>query len=124
MILEAWKSIAMAFTYPIFNWEETPPNKTIMKAIRNLLPALGLVFGATLAMAMNFADNPTERYAEDPAPGTEIWYDLTDITPGPSTYQCDEEVNDTCSHVDPDFLSTEVEEGEFIKNGSLPEVMP
>ncbi|MBN7816913.1 DUF6520 family protein [Algoriphagus pacificus] len=91
-----------------------------MKSIKNLLPALALVLGASMAMAMNFANNPTERYAEDPAPGTEVWYDLTDITPGPSTYQCDEEVDQTCSHMDPNSSSNEVEEGEFIKNGSLP----
>ncbi|WP_026953501.1 DUF6520 family protein [Algoriphagus vanfongensis] len=91
-----------------------------MNKLFKILPALGMVLAATMAMAMNFADNPTERYAEDPAPGTEVWYDLTDITPGPSTYQCDEEVDQTCSHMDPNFSSSEVEEGEFIKNGSLP----
>ncbi|WP_339870406.1 DUF6520 family protein [uncultured Algoriphagus sp.] len=95
-----------------------------MKSIKKMLPALGLVLGATLAMAMNFANNPTERYAEDPASGTEVWYDLTDITPGPTTYQCDEEVDETCSHMDSNFLSNEVEEGEFIKNGSLPLATP
>lgn len=95
-----------------------------MNKLSKLLPALALVLGATLAMAMNFADNPTERYAEDPAPGTEVWYDLTDITPGPSTYQCDEEVDETCSHMDANFSSNEVEAGEFIKNGSLPLATP
>lgn len=95
-----------------------------MSKFRKLLPALALVLGATLAMAMNFADNPEERYAEDPAPGTEIWYDLTDVTPGSNTYECNESVLETCSHVDPMFTSAEVEEGEFIKNGSLPLAQP
>lgn len=40
-----------------------------------------------MAMAMNFADNPTIRFAEDP--DTHVWYDLTGITPGASTYECD-----------------------------------
>ena len=104
----------------MFNREATPITNRIMKSIKNLFPALALVLGASMAMAMNFANNPTERYAEDPAPGTEVWYDLTDINPGPSTYQCDEEVDQTCSHMDPNSSSNEVEEGEFIKNGSLP----
>jgi hypothetical protein len=73
-------------------------------------------------MAMNFADDPTERYAQDV--DTEVWYDLTDITPGSTTYQCDEEVNDTCSRENASMLSNEVEEGEFIKNGSLPLATP
>lgn len=95
-----------------------------MNKLANKLPLLAFVLAATLAMAMNFAHNPEERYAEDPAPGTEIWYDLTDVTPGPNTYECNESVLQTCSHVDPMVTSAEVEEGEFIKNGSLPLAQP
>ncbi|MCE7057586.1 DUF6520 family protein [Algoriphagus sp. AGSA1] len=90
-----------------------------MKSLKNLLPALGLVFGATLAMAMNFANDPTERYAEDPAPGPEIWYNLAGVTPGPETYVCDELKNEDCSFEMPDKNSTPVEEGEFIITGEL-----
>ena len=88
-----------------------------MKSIRNLLPALGLVFGATLAMAMNFPIDPTERYAKDPSSPT--WYNLTGITPGPSTYQCNASSN-ICSHEDPMSSAPEVEDGTFVKRGSLP----
>ncbi|WP_026947142.1 DUF6520 family protein [Algoriphagus marincola] len=95
-----------------------------MNKLRKLLPALALMLGASLAMAMNFAHNPEERYAEDPAPGVEIWYDLTDVTPGPNTYECNESVQETCSFEDPMSTSQEVEQGEFIKNGSLPLAQP
>ncbi|TXE04749.1 DUF6520 family protein [Algoriphagus aquimarinus] len=89
-----------------------------MKLFKNLLPALGLVFGATLAMAMNFTDNPTERYAQDV--DTEVWYDLTDIVPGSSTYNCDINPSITCSHEMPSISANQVESGEFVKKGSLP----
>jgi hypothetical protein len=57
-----------------------------MKLFKNLLPALGLVFGATLAMAMNFA-SPTS--ANDPKYG---WhdgevYDVTNRTMGSGAQQ-------------------------------------
>ena len=95
-----------------------------MKSIKNMLPALGLVLGATMAMAMNFAENPTERYAEDPAPGAEIWYDLTGITPGGSTYQCNMSISEVCSHEEDNFSSPQVETGKFVKNGTLPLATP
>jgi hypothetical protein len=38
-----------------------------MKSIKNLLPALGLVFGATLAMGMNVPSMVTEKTA------TKVW---------------------------------------------------
>ena len=95
-----------------------------MNKLSKLLPALALVLGATLAMAMNFAHNPEVRYAEDPAPGTEIWYDLTDITPGPNTHECNQSVQQTCSFEEPMVTSSQVEQGEFIKNGSLPLAHP
>lgn len=91
-----------------------------MKLFKNLLPALGLVLGATLAMAMNFADNPTERYAEDPSSGPEIWYDLTGISPGASTYHCNVSAN-TCSREEAMSTADQVESGTFVKNGNLPE---
>ena len=41
-----------------------------MKTIRNLLPALALVFGASLAMAMNFASpTPDAVFTKDPSTG-------------------------------------------------------
>lgn len=42
-------------------------NHTIMKSLKTMLPALGLVFGATLAMAMNVPSIVAEKTA------TKIW---------------------------------------------------
>src|SRR5690606_30724820 len=50
----------------------TLTNNTIMKLFKNLLPALALVLGATLAMAMNVPTMVAEKSA------TQIW------TPDPS----------------------------------------
>ena len=90
-----------------------------MKSIKTLLPALGLVLGATLAMAMNFAE-PTfvEQYRPVGGPSTE-WYDLTNVTPGPNTYQCNAS-SITCTYSEPDTDSPMVEPGIFQKNGDLP----
>lgn len=93
-----------------------------MKRLKNLLPAIALLVGATMAMAMNFADNPTIRFAEDP--DTHVWYDLTGITPGASTYECDYAPTETCSREEASNSSPQVEVGEFVKNGSLPLAMP
>lgn len=80
-----------------------------------MLPALGLVFGATLAMAMNFAD-PSN--ANDPKFG---WHDneVYDVTTrtvgdGPLEYQCDEAPTD-CLYEDAS-LSNPIgdNEGEFM----------
>ncbi|WP_026968195.1 hypothetical protein [Algoriphagus terrigena] len=92
-----------------------------MNRISKLLPALALLLGATLAMAMNFPGNPTERYAKDPS--AEIWYDLTGITPGGSTYHCDV-ISGTCSREEPMTGADQVENGTFVKNGNLPVVNP
>ncbi|MDR7130987.1 hypothetical protein J2X69_003346 [Algoriphagus sp. 4150] len=90
-----------------------------MKSLKNLLPALGLVFGATLAMAMNFAE-PTfvEQYRPVGGSSTD-WYDLTNVTPGPSTYQCNDS-SIACTYSEPDINSPMVESGVFQKNGDLP----
>lgn len=42
-------------------------NHTIMKSLKTMLPALGLVFGATLAMAMNVPTMVSEKTA------TTVW---------------------------------------------------
>ncbi|OYX16151.1 MAG: hypothetical protein B7Z16_12040 [Algoriphagus sp. 32-45-6] len=95
-----------------------------MKTLAKLLPALAMVLAATLAMAMNFAPNPTERYAEDPDPDVEIWYDLTGISPGPSTYLCNSGPTVTCSRDMPDDSGDQIEAGIFVKNGNLPVAQP
>lgn len=56
-----------------------------MKTIRNLLPALALVFGATLAMAMNFAQ--PEQTGTLKAFVNNQWVPISEST----NYNCDEE---------------------------------
>ena len=51
----------------MFNREATPKTDKIMKSIKTLLPALGLVLGATLAMAMNVPTIVAEKTA------TKVW---------------------------------------------------
>ncbi|MEP0713604.1 DUF6520 family protein [Algoriphagus sp.] len=87
-----------------------------MKSLKNLLPALGLVLGATMAMAMNFAEPAAGEYR--PAPNDE-WYDLTNVTPGPTTYECNGS-SEVCTYGDPDDQSAPVKMGIFQKNGALP----
>ncbi|HAS58282.1 MAG TPA: hypothetical protein DEQ87_17720 [Algoriphagus sp.] len=60
-----------------------------MNKLAKLLPALALVLGATLAMAMNFANpQPMQVFAEDPEnPGQFI--DVTSLEPGVD-YICDQ----------------------------------
>jgi hypothetical protein len=93
-----------------------------MNKLRKLLPALTLILGASLGMAMNFAENPTERYALDP--DLEIWYDLTGVTPGSSTYQCNLNPTEDCSFEMPDDTSDRIEAGVFVVNGNLPIAQP
>jgi hypothetical protein len=91
-----------------------------MKSLKNLLPSLGLVLGATMAMAMNFADNPTERYAfgYDEDLEMNVWFDLTGETPGSLTYQCNSDPS-ACSRSEPNPSASIIETGIFVKNGDL-----
>lgn len=102
----------------MFNREATPKTDKIMKSIKTLLPALGLVFGATLAMAMNFAE-PSAVAKYHPSEEPNEWFDLTNVTPGPSTYQCNGSTEE-CTYSEPDTDSTPVEMGVFQQNGALP----
>jgi hypothetical protein len=108
----------------MFHRGVTLTNKKAMKSLAKLLPALGLVLGASLAMSMNIAPNPTERYAQDPDPDVEIWYELTGITPGSSTYLCNTGPTVTCSRDMPDESGDQVEAGVFVKIGNLPQAQP
>lgn len=104
----------------MFYREETPTTITTMKTIRNLLPALALVFGATLAMAMNFASPTT---ANDPKYG---WhegevYDVTNRSMGSGAlqYQCNIDT-DPCLFQDAE-VTTPISgsQGEFVPGSGL-----
>ncbi len=61
----------------------------LMNRLSRMLPALALVLGATLAMAMNFADPmPSQVFAEDPENEGEF-IDVSSWQPGVD-YICDQ----------------------------------
>ncbi|QYH38958.1 hypothetical protein GYM62_09195 [Algoriphagus sp. NBT04N3] len=93
-----------------------------MNKLVKLLPALALVLGAFVALAFNMPGEFDPEYAQDPD-NPEIWYDLSTVTPGPNTYECDD-VQDICTRVLPSSSAAMKTSGEFIKNGTLPEVQP
>jgi hypothetical protein len=70
-----------------------------MKVFKNLLPALGLVFGATLAMAMNVPTIVAEKTATiywTPDPGQPEGYrDVTQEVEN-SAYDCNTNEPNTC----------------------------
>lgn len=91
-----------------------------MNKLRKLLPALALLLGAGLAISQ--AGDLDPEFAQDPD-NPAIWYDLSNVTPGPNTYECDD-VPDVCTRVLPSSTSAMKTSGEFIKNGALPQVQP
>lgn len=91
-----------------------------MNKLRKLLPMLALALGASLAFTQ--AGDLDPEYAQDPD-NPAIWYDLSAVTPGPNTFECDA-AQDICTRVLPSTSATMKRSGEFIKNGVLPEVQP
>ncbi len=91
-----------------------------MKSLTKMLPALGLVLGATMAMAMNFA-NPSN--ANDPKFGSangEV-YNVTTRTMGPGAqqYQCTLAESD-CLYEDSDLITPIANsEGQFVPGSGL-----
>lgn len=103
----------------MFNREETPTTNTTMKSIRNLLPALALVFGATLAMAMNFASPQVNNPQFGQSNGQT--YDVTGRTvgPGPLQYLCNQAVSD-CLFEDVELTTPiSTSEGQFVPGSGL-----
>lgn len=91
-----------------------------MNKFVKLIPMLALVLGASLAFTQ--AGDLDPEFAQDPD-NPAIWYDLSAVTPGPNTFECDE-VEDICTRVLPSSSATMKRSGEFIKNGNLPVVEP
>ncbi|MCH7411748.1 hypothetical protein MM239_20345 [Belliella sp. DSM 111904] len=95
-----------------------------MKKVTSLLPALGLVLGATMALAFSLPQIEDEpAFGQDPLTG--IWYDVTDETPGANTYDCDELQNSECLYDAPFGLGSPISEPNrvFVKNGDLEEAV-
>ncbi|MEB2777322.1 DUF6520 family protein [Algoriphagus sp. D3-2-R+10] len=88
-----------------------------MNKLIKSLPALALVLAATFAFAFGPKDLAMNQYGE----ATGQWYNVTGITPGPSTYTCDQLTDAECLHdavngnpINPD------EDKVFVKRGTLP----
>lgn len=88
-----------------------------MNKLIKSLPALAMALAATFAFAFSPKDAPMNQYGE--AAGQ--WYNVTGITPGPSTYTCDQLTNAECLH---DAVNgAPINPGEdkvFVKRGTLP----
>ncbi len=88
-----------------------------MNKLSKLLPVLALVLGAFAAVAFSPKDLPMNVYGESAG----LWYNVTGITPGPSTYTCDQQVDVECLH---DAVNgNPINPGEdriFVKRGTLP----
>ncbi|SDD37954.1 hypothetical protein SAMN04488104_102718 [Algoriphagus faecimaris] len=93
-----------------------------MNKLMSKLPLLAFVLVAFAAFAFNMPGELDPEYAQDPD-NQEIWYDLSSVTPGPNTYECDD-VQDVCTRVLPSSSAAMKTSGEFIKNGTLPVVQP
>ncbi|MEB2782675.1 hypothetical protein U3A58_19965 [Algoriphagus sp. C2-6-M1] len=87
-----------------------------MNTLIKRLPIMAFVLAAFAAFAFSSPSAP--QYAQDSSdPG--IWYDLTNVTPSSTTYECDD-VEDICTRVLPNSSAAMVAEGEFVKKGTLP----
>ncbi|OYX14770.1 MAG: hypothetical protein B7Z16_14110 [Algoriphagus sp. 32-45-6] len=91
-----------------------------MKTRAKLLPALALVLGATLAMAMNFANPSTVNDPKFGESNGEV-YDVTNRTvgPGPLQYQCNQATS-TCLFEDAELtIPISESDGQFVPGSGL-----
>lgn len=88
-----------------------------MEAITKRLPLLAFVLAAFAAVAFSPKDSAMNEYGESASQ----WYNVTGITPGPTTYTCDAKPNLECLHdaVNGNPISPG-ENREFVKRGTLP----
>jgi hypothetical protein len=91
-----------------------------MNTLMKRLPLLALVLAAFAAVA--FTSPMAPEYAQDPVTPS-IWYDLTEVDPGPNTYDCNgEEI--ICTRNQAGTHGNMVKEGQFEKLGPLPVYNP
>ena len=77
-----------------------------------------MAFALAAFAAFAFSSPSAPQYAQDSS-NPSIWYDLTNVTPSNTTYECDD-VEEICTRVLPNSSAAMVAEGEFVKKGSLP----
>ena len=88
-----------------------------MNKLKGALPIIAFVFAAFAAFAFGPKDLAMNQYGE--AAGQ--WYNVTGITPGPSTYTCDQLTNAECLHDAVDGNPINPSENKvFVKRGTLP----
>ena len=89
----------------------------IMNRLLNKLPLLAFVLAAFAAFAFSPKNSAMNVYGESAGQ----WYNVTGITPGPSTYTCDQLTDAECLH---DAVNgNPINPGEdrvFVKRGDLP----
>ena len=87
-----------------------------MEAITKRLPVLAFVLAAFAAVAFSPKDSAMNVYGESAGQ----WYNVTGITPGPTTYTCDEQEDVECLHDVNGNPINPGEDREFVKRGPLP----
>lgn len=92
----------------------------LMNTLIKKLPLLAFLLAAFAAVAFTSPRGP--EFAQDPV-NPSIWYDLTNVTPSSSTYECDD-VEQVCTRLQPNSGSAMVAEGLFVKYGNLPIANP
>ncbi len=88
-----------------------------MNKLINKLPILAFVLAAFAAVAFSPKDMAMNVYGESAGQ----WYNVTGITPGPSTYTCDQQEDVECLHDAPNGNPINIGEDKvFVKRGTLP----
>ncbi|WP_339880592.1 DUF6520 family protein [uncultured Algoriphagus sp.] len=82
-----------------------------MNKLAKLLPALAMVLGATFAFGFSPATPQTSEYGLSGS----NWINVTGLTPGPSTYQCNS-ASQVCTRQTPNSSGNPVKSGIFVNN--------
>lgn len=91
------------------------------KNVKNLLRAGVFIMVAAFAFAFSKPQINNDRFGRDSG----IWYDVTGISPGPSTYTCDSG-GQGCLYDEPSTSGQLISSGSnqlFVKRGNLPPAM-
>lgn len=90
-----------------------------MNKLKGALPIIAFVFAAFAAVA--FTSPAAPEYAQDPS-NPSVWYDLSEIDPGPETYECNNTGN--CLRSAPNTSAPVIANGMFVKHSEDLPVVP
>lgn len=90
-----------------------------MNTLIKRLPLFAFVLAAFAAFA--FTSPRTGEYAQDPSVPS-IWYDLSEVDPGPDTYECINTGN--CLRSAPNTSAPVIANGMFVKHSEDLPVVP